>query len=247
MSSTAEHNTVEGWTERTRKRLGLVGQVATSWGVAGGLLTTVVVLMHVLAGNLSSGVTFVMATLFYIVGSLIAFVHGGLLAYFGRPADVDRHRALRRLALAVLYDVPIMLLGWIVAMLMTLSVLSFEAGRYGARVVSGAAWIAGGVLVWWAFLETREAGRNLMRRWPDARAMALVLGLAFLALVPVFVFTRPDIWVVGATPTATTAGFMALGATLWIAGPLAFLALLGRRAWLHRHAPDATGIANGGT
>jgi hypothetical protein len=246
MSSTAEPITVEGWTERTRRRLGLVGQVATSWGVAGGLLATMVVLAHVLASNLSSGVTFTMATLFYVVGSLIAFVHGGLLAYVGRPPDVDRHTALHRLAVAVLYDIPIMLLGWVVAMLMTLSVLSFSAGRYAALVVSAVAWIAGAAFIWWAFLETREAGRNLLQRWPDARALALILGLAFLALTPIFVVTRPDIWVVGATPTATTAGFMALGATLWIAGPLACLALLGRRAWLRRHPSETAGIRHGG-
>ncbi|MEJ2501888.1 MAG: hypothetical protein P8177_01010 [Gemmatimonadota bacterium] len=246
MSSVAERITVESWMDRTRARLGLVGQVATSWGVAGGLLATVVVLAHVVANNLSAGVTFGTATLFYVVGSFIAFLHGGVVAYLGRPPEVTRQQALRRLALAVLYDVPVVLIGWLVAMLMTMSVLALTAGRIGAFVVSALGWVAGAGLVWWAVVETREVARHLFRRWPDARALVLLLGLGFLALIPVFVVTRPEVWVVGFRPSATTATFMALGATLWIGGPLVFLVVLGRRAWAKRHPAETAGVADGG-
>lgn len=228
------------------RSLGLVGQVATSWGVAGGLAAAMVVLLHVLAGSVSSSVTFVTATAFYVVGSLIAFLHGALLAYAGRPPDVTRQLALRRLGLAMLYDVPAAVLGWMVAMLMTMSVISLTAGRFISLLFASAGWVAAAIIFWWAWVETRQAVHHLLRRWPDARAFALVLGLGFLAVAPVFLVTRPEIWLVGARPTATAAAFMALAAILWIGGPLVVLSLLARSAWVRRHpstgASEATRV-----
>jgi hypothetical protein len=218
--------------------LGLVGQVATSWGVAGGLLASVVVTGHVLLGNLSSSLGFLTTTLFFLAGSLIGYLHGGILAYLGRPADVSRGRALRRLALAVLYAIPVMLAAWVVAMVLALSAASLLAGRTVALVTSLLGWAVAAALVTWAVVETRAAVRNLCRRWPGARALLIVLGIAFLALLPVFIVSRPHIWIVGVEPSATAAGFMAAGATAWILGPLGTLVLLAGRAWSAHHTPS---------
>lgn len=210
--------------------LGLAGQVATSWGVAGGLVASGVVTTYVLLGQLSSSLGFLTTTLFYLAGAVIGYLHGGILGYLGRPPDVSRGRALRRLALAALYAVPVLVAGWVVAMVLALSAASILAGRVGTLVASLPGWLAAGGVVWWAGVETRQAAGHLYRRWPRARALAAVLGLAFLALVPVFVVSRPVIWFVGVKPSATAAGFMAAGATLWILGPLGVLILLGLRA-----------------
>ena len=216
--------------------LGLVGQVATSWGVAGGLVASVVVTVHVLVGQLSSSLGFVTTTVFYVIGSLIGYLHGGILAYLGRPAVADRRTALHRLALASVYAIPAMVVGWVAAMLLVMSAASLLAGRPAALLISLIGWVAAAGGVVWAVVETRAAVRNLFRRWPGARAIAVVLGLAFLALLPVFIVSRPTIWIVGMEPSATAAGVMAAGATLWIVGPLAALVLLGVRAWSRHHS-----------
>lgn len=217
------------------RQLGLVGQVATSWGVAGGLLASLVVTAHVASGHLSSSVSFITTSVFFLVGSLVGFVHGSLLAYLGRPPEVSGQRALWRLALSLLYDIPALLVGWIVAMLITLSAVSAITGRAAAVAVTAVGWLAAALLLWWALEETLDAARNLFRRWPDARSLALVLVLAFLALAPVFLVTRPEIWGTSVRPTATAAAAMALGATLWIGGPVGVLGLLALRAWHRRH------------
>ncbi|MDX1673781.1 MAG: hypothetical protein R3314_03170 [Longimicrobiales bacterium] len=215
--------------------LGLVGQVATSWGVAGGLVASVVVTVHVLLGQLSSSLGFVTTTVFFLIGSLIGYLHGGILAYLGRP-DIDRHVALHRLMLAALYAVPAMVVGWVAAMLLVMSAASLLAGRPAALLVSLIGWAATVAGLVWAVVETRAAVQNLCRRWPGARALLVVLGLAFLALLPVFIVSRPTIWIVGMEPSATAAGVMAAGAALWIVGPLATLVLLGVRAWSRHHS-----------
>lgn len=220
-------------------QLGLVGQVATSWGVAGGLVAAMVVTAHVLAGQLSSSLGFLTTTIFFVGGSVVAFLHGSLLAYAGRPRDVDRRMALRRLALAAGYAVPAMALGWAVSMLLSLSAAAWISGRTAALVASGVGWVAAVAALVWAVVETRGAVRNLCRRWHGARAVLLVLALAFLAVLPVFLLTRPEMWVLGVRPSATAAGFMALAATLWIGGPLGALALLAVRAWDRHHPTDA--------
>ena len=218
--------------------LGLVGQVATSWGVAGGLVAAMVVTIHMMLGQLSSSLGFLTTSLFFLVGSLVGYLHGGILAYVGRPGDVERRLALHRLALASLYAVPAIVAGWIVSMILAMSAASLLAGRVIALMVSLIGWLAAAGLITWAVVETRGAVANLCRRWPDARGLLLALGLAFLALLPVFVVTRPAIWVVGVKPTATAAAIMALAASVWIVGPFGVLALLAVRAWSGHRTPS---------
>lgn len=227
--------------------LGLVGQVATSWGISGGLVAAVVASLNMALGLISSSIGFLTTTVFFLGGSLVGFLHGGILAYLGRPPSVARATAIRRLALALLYEVPTLVVGWLVAMLLAFSAVAFVSGRMLTLAVGALGWVAAAAILAWAMTETGRAFQNLCARWPGARPLALVLGLAFLALLPVFLVTRPEIWVVGVRPTATAAMVMALAATVWIGGPLGVLTLLGVRAW-RRHHPDvpyAQGESNG--
>jgi hypothetical protein len=85
-------------------------------------------------------------------------------------------------------------------------------------------------------VETRQGLPNLFARWPESRALLVVLGLLFLALLPFFLGARPEIWLLQVRPTGTAAVFMAVGATAWIGGPLVTLGLLAIRAWRRAHA-----------
>lgn len=217
--------------------LGLVGQVATSWGISGGLVAAGVVTVHMALGTISSSVGFLTTTLFFLGGTLVGFLHGGLLAYLGRPPDVSRGLALRRLTLALMYEVTTLAVGWMVAMLMALSAVALVTGRLVTLGVAAIGWLAAAGLLTWTVVETSRAVHHLSRRWPGSQVLLVVLGLAFLALMPVFIVTRPEIWIVGVRPSATAAGVMALMATVWIGGPLGVLVLLAFRAWRRRH-PD---------
>jgi hypothetical protein len=215
--------------------LGLVGQLATSWGVAGGLLGAAVVSAHMVAGHVSSSIGFLTTTLFFVAGSLIGFLHGGILGYLGRPDGVSRQLALRRLALGALYAVPAMLVGWVLALALALSAVGVVARRPAFLVLAVVGWTGLAVAVSWAVVEARQALPHLCQRWPGARAALVLLVLAFLALLPFFLISRPAIWVIGVRPTETAAVFMALAATLWIGGPLAAIGVLATRAWRRRY------------
>jgi hypothetical protein len=216
--------------------LGVVGQVATSWGVAGGMLGAVVVTGHMVAGQLSSSLGFLTTTIFFVAGSLIGFLHGGIVGYLSRPPEVSRVLALRRLALGALYAVPAMFIGWLLALAVALTPGAMVSGRPGLVVAAAIGWLGVVGVVAWATAETRIALPNLFRRWPESRALLVVLGLLFVALLPFFLVSRPEVWVLHVRPSETTAVFMALGATAWIGGPLVALGALAMRAWRRSHS-----------
>lgn len=226
--------------------LGLVGQVAASWGVGGGLVAALVVTLHMAFGSISSSVGFLTTTVAFLGGSLVGFLHGGILGYLGRPAEVSRRQALHRLWLALLYEVPTLVAGWAVAMLLALSAAALVTGAFLTLAFSALGWVAAAALLLWAGIETSRAVRHLCRRWPAARSLLVALGLAFLALLPVFLVTRPEIWIVGVRPSATAAAVMALVAALWIGGPAGVLGLLAVRAWRRRHPHAAAGPGGDG-
>lgn len=215
--------------------LGLVGQMATSWAVAGGLLGALVVGFLMIAHEVSASFGFLTATLFFAGGWLIGFLHGGIVGYLGRPDDVSRLLALKRLGLASLYAVPSLLLAWCLAMCLTLGATGMVARR-PALLSFGLVGMAGlAAAVAWAAVEARSALEHLCRRWPDARAVLALLGMAFMALLPFFLVLRPEIWLLGLRPTPPLAILMAAAATVWIGGPLLTVGILAVRAWRRRH------------
>jgi hypothetical protein len=222
--------------------LGVVGQVATSWGVTGGMLGAVVVTGHMMAGQLSSSLGFLITTIFFVAGSLIGFLHGGIVGYLSRPPEVSRGLALRRVSLGAVYAVPAMIIGWMFALALALTPAAMASGRPGLVVPAVMGWLALVGVVAWATAETRLALPNLFRRWPESRALFVVLGLLFLALLPFFLGSRPEIWLLQVRPTETAAVFMAFAATAWIGGPLIALVLLAVRAWRRSHpGPQQSG------
>jgi hypothetical protein len=215
--------------------LGVVGQVATSWGVTGGMLGAVVVTGHMVAGQLSSSMGFLITTIFFVAGSLIGFLHGAIVGYLSRPPEVSRVLALRRVGLATVYAVPAMIIGWLFALALALTPTAVSSGQPGLVVPAVIGWLGLVGVVAWATAETRIALPNLFRRWPESRALIVVLGLLFLALLPFFLGSRPEIWLLGVRPTETAAVFMAMAATAWIGGPLIALGALAIRAWRRAH------------
>lgn len=221
-------------------QLGLVGQVAAGWGAAGGLAAALVVVTHMLAGRLSASFGFTTLSVAFFVGSVLGFVHGAVVGYLGRPADVSRKVAVQRIAVGVVYVVPTMVIGWLVALALGMTAVAIRSLNLVALLIALVGWAATVVIVYWVIDETRQVLSNLEARWPDARAFLVVLGLGFLVLLPIFLATRPEIWVLGVRPTRTAAAIMALAATLWIGGPITTLVYLGRRARARNHSEAAS-------
>lgn len=215
--------------------LGLVGQMATSWGLAGGLLAACVVSVLMVLGELSASFGFLTTTIFFAGGWFVGFLHGGLVGYMGRPDHVSRLLALKRIGLAVLYALPAMLVGWCVAMCITLGTVGIVGNRPALLVFAVAGLSGFAAAAVWAVVEARKALEHLSRRWPGARGALALLGMAFLALLPFFVVLRPEIWFLGLRPTPPLAALMAAVATAWIGGPLAAVGLLTLRGWRKRH------------
>lgn len=219
--------------------LGLVGQMATSWGLAGGLLAAAVSGVLMITGRVSASIGFLTATLYFVAGWLIGFLHGGIVGYMGRPVHVSRLLALKRLGLAVLYAAPSLILGWCLAVCLTVGAVGVVGDR--PALLAFALVGVGGLLaaLGWAVVEARIALEHLGHRWPGSGAVLALLGVTFVALLPFFLVLRPEIWFLGLRPTPPLAALMAAAAALWIGGPLLVVGLLLVRAWRRRHPPHA--------
>ena len=188
-----------------------------------------------MAGSVSASIGFLTTTIFFVGGAHRVPPRGARGVPRASGARLPAP-ALRRLGLAVLDAIPTMLLGWCLAMCITVGSVGVVAHRPGLLVFAAVGWTGLAAALIWAFVETHAAVEHLGRRWAEARAALMLLGLAFIAILPFFLVARPDIWVIGGRPTSPLAGLMmAAVATAWIGGPLAVVGVLTLRAWRKRH------------
>lgn len=212
-----------------RRGIGRTGKVAVSWSVAGGIaLGGFLVAGMTLAGRLSGNALLLTSSGLFLIGALLGFVHGAVLGFLGRPADETRKQALAGLGLAVLYDIPALLVGLIVSGWIAMSVVAAYIGRIAPTIGVAVAWLIGAVLVLVAAVQGAKALRGAYARWPEAQARlgtVLVAGL-FAALLVLFLADRPVIWGLEMRVTEVGAVLLAAAATLWLAGPMVTLALM---------------------
>lgn len=228
MSATATIERQESG-EVVRRGIGLAGKAAVSWSVAGGLLLGgFLVAAMTLAGNLSGNALLLTSSGLFLIGAVLGFVHGGVLGFLGRPAHQTRRQALSGLGLAVLYDIPVLLVGLVVSGWISMTVVAIYMGRIAPTVGVAVAWLIGVVLVAVAARQGWKALGGAYARWPVAQARVgtvLVAGL-FAALMILFLADRPVIWGLEMRVTEVGAVLLAGATTLWLAGPLVTLALL---------------------
>jgi hypothetical protein len=99
-----------------------------------------------------------------------------------------------------------------------------------ALALTGAAWVAGAVLVTAAMVQGWKGVRNAYARWPERRLGTLLVAASFAALLMTFVADRPMLWGVQLRVTEVGAVLLALFATVWLAGPMVTMALYAVRA-----------------
>jgi len=201
--------------------LGTPGKVAVAWAVAGGVLVGgFLVAAMTLLGQLSGHALLLTCTGLFVVGSVLGFVHGGVLGWLGRPKEMTGAQAAGSLALGGAYAIPALLVAWLVTGWIGMTSIALYAGKTGAIVGCGVAWLAGLGLVFLAAEQGVGALRSAYRGWSNARAGTLLVAALFGGLLAVFLSERPEIWGLELRVTSVGAVLLALAATLWLAGPM---------------------------
>jgi hypothetical protein len=213
--------------------IGLSGRVAVSWATAGGVLVGgFVVAAMTLGGRISGAGLFMTATGLFVVGAVLGFLHGAVLGFFGREPEVSARAVVGRLALAALYAIPALALGWAIAGWMAMTVVAFYTGKTLALVGAATAWVLGAGAVVLAARHGVRALRNAYGRWPEYRVGTVLVAATFGALLVTFLADRPELW--GSQFRVTPVGAVLLAGLLsiWVAGPAITLALALRRLQL---------------
>jgi hypothetical protein len=206
--------------------VGLTGRVIVSWTVGGGLLLGGFLLAAMtLAGRLSANALLMTAGVLYVAGCVLGFTHGAVLGFLGRPADVTAREAVGRLGMAALYAIPALIVGFLAAGWIAMTVLALYIGRTLPLIGVGFGWMIGGVLVLAAAMYGVQALRNAYARWEDRRLGTVLVAASFAALLVLFLAERPELWGSRFVVTETGAVLLAAFGAIWIAGPVVTAAL----------------------
>jgi len=217
-----------------RRAMGFPGRVAVSWAMASGILAGGVLLAALTLMDRASAFGLVMtSTALFFGGSVFGFVHGAVLGWIGRDEGMDAAAANHSIGLGLMYVIPGLGVGWVVASLIAQTVPARFTGSTLALAGVGVAWVAGGAICVWAAREGARALAHSYGRWEDRSLGTLLVVLTFVALLGMFLVDRPELWGtqlrVGTWGAVLVAGF----ATTWISGPGITLPLV-----LSRRVPE---------
>ncbi|HUF50659.1 MAG TPA: hypothetical protein VMN60_07500 [Longimicrobiales bacterium] len=205
---------------------GLVGRVAVTWAVGGGLLLGgFLVAAMTLAGRLSGNALLLTAGALYVIGGLFGFVHGAALGFFGRPADVTAGEAMRRIGMAALYAMPALAVGFIAAGWIAMTMVALYLDRTLPMIGAGAGWVVGLAVLLAATVSGAQAMRNAYARWPDRRLGTVLVAATFAALLVLFLADRPELWGLRLRVTEVGAILLAAVGAFWVAGPVVTIGL----------------------
>jgi len=206
--------------------IGLAGKVAVAWATAlGVLLGGFLVAGMTLAGKLSGGGLLLSSTGLFGVGAIAGFVHGGVLGYFGRAPGTPRRRSAAGIALATLYALPALAVGWAISGWIAMTVVALYTHEIAAIVGATIAWLLGLGVLALAGKVTVRAARNAYARWEERRAGTVLVAATFGALLVIFLAEHPTIWGTPFRVTEVGAVLLALEVSIWIAGPIITLGL----------------------
>jgi hypothetical protein len=203
-----------------------------SWTLAGGLgVGGFLVAGMTLAGKLSGSGLLLAAGALYIIGGLLGFVHGAVLGFLGRPADVTAREALVKVGMGALYAMPALIVGFLAAGWIAMTSVALYVGKPLPLAGVAVGWLVGLVLVLVAVFSGWTALRNAYARWPERKLGTALVAGTFAALLVLFLADRPELWGMRLRVTEVGAVLLAAVGAFWLAGPAVTLALMLRR-WL---------------
>jgi hypothetical protein len=256
MSTPTLNPTAPGAAQPTPARgLELPAFLTVLWSLAGGmLLGGASVAAMQFAGRMSPHIMIVAATMMFLLGALAGFVHGSVLGILGRPASMSRRAAVGSLIHGLLYLVPSLVVGWLLAGWVAALPLALFGGHVLASVISGLAWVAMLAVTVLAVSRGVRALVYAYRRWDDRVLGSALIGAVLVGLLVAFLVEPPTLWFFGTKLSRLGGVILAIGATFWFYGPMITIALriareLGlmahvlRTSW--RHALGSATIAVG--
>jgi len=213
-----------------KREVDLPALVAISWSVAGGLLAggaTVATL--ILTSQMSGHMLIAASAVFYIVGALLGLAHGVMLGIFGRPEGVTPMQAARSMAHGIMFYVPALFLGWLVAGWVAALPIALIGGHVFGLIITLLAWMVMVAIVTVAISTGLKAARLAWARWPDRVPGVVGTGATFAALAVMFAVQRPTIWFTSIQMTGFGSIVFAYVLTFWFYGPLITIGLAMRR------------------
>ena len=213
----------------------LPAAVAIAWSLAGGMLFggAAVVLM-IVTGRLSGHLMLTASATLFAVGALVGLAHGVALGIFGRPEGASVRDTVNALVHGLLYLVPALLLGWLVAGWVAAMPLALGGHKVIGTAISGVAWLAMVVTVYFAGSTGLRAAQLAYRRWPHRVAGTAMVGVVFASLVVAFLIQPPTIWFTNIRLSTAGAMILAFVSAFWFYGPMITVGL-----WLVRRLrPD---------
>ena len=213
----------------------LPAAVAISWSLAGGMLFggAAVVLMLV-TERLSGHLMLTASATLFALGAVVGLAHGVALGIFGRPEGTTVREAWAAMVHGLLYLVPSLLLGWLIAGWVAAMPMALNGKHLIATAISALAWLAMVVTVYFAGSIGVRAAGLAFRRWPHRAVGTALVGATLVALVASFLVQPPTLWFFGTRLTTEGAMLLAFASTFWFYGPVITVGL-----WLvKRLRPD---------
>lgn len=229
------HSAVDLGTSVPHRGIELPAAVAIAWSLAGGMLFggAAVVLMLV-TGRLSGHLMLTASATLFALGAVAGLAHGVALALVGRPEGTTIGQAISAMAHGLIYLVPALLLGWLIAGWVAAMPLALSGHKLIGTVVSSAAWLAMVTTVYFAGSTGLHAARLAFQRWPHRVAGTAMIGVVFASQVAAFLIQPPTIWFTNVRLATPGAIILAIVATFWLYGPMITVGL-----WLVRRLrPD---------
>ncbi len=234
------HTPAELGTTVPHRGVELPAAVTIAWSLAGGMLLGGAAVVLMLVTNRMSGhlMLTASATLFAI-GALAGLAHGVALGIFGRPEGMTVRQAVHAMVHGLLYLVPSLLLGWLVAGWVAAMPMAYSGKHWIAVGISALAWVAMIVTTYFAGSIGLEAARLAYGRWPHRAVGTALVAATLVVLVASFLVQPPTLWLLGTRLTTEGAMVLAFLATFWFYGPIITAAL-----WmLRRLRPDVREVA----
>ena len=224
------HASAELGTAGPHRGVDLPAAVTIAWSLAGGMLLggAAVVLMLV-TNRLSGHLMLTASAALFAIGALAGLVHGVALGIFGRPEGTTVRQAWAAMLHGLLYLVPSLLLGWLIAGWVAAMPMAFGGKHVIATAISALAWVAMVVTVYFAGSVGLRAAQLAFRRWPHRAVGTALVAATLVALVAAFLVQPPTLWIFGTRLTTEGAMGLAFLATFWFYGPLITVGL-----WLVR-------------
>jgi len=206
--------------------LDLPAAVAISWSLAGGmLLGGAAVVAMILTDRLSGHLLLMASATLFAIGAVLGMLHGVILGIAGRPDGTTPRQAWKAMVHGLLYLVPALLIGWLIAGWVAAMPMALNGGHVVAAVISAFAWVGMALTVYFAGSTGLHALTLAYRRWPDRLPGTVMVGATLAALIVAFAVEPPTIWFTDIRLTMPGAILLALAATFWFYGPIITVSL----------------------